>query len=89
MPAPVAAAGGNIYAVRPDGTGLRQLTHYAQAYRVLPGSYSPDGKSIVFATNAGSTNGNAVTKINVDGSNPLPLTAGANVAGWPACGTKT
>jgi TolB protein len=82
-----AGPGGNLYSVRPDGTELQQLTHYAPAYRVLPGSYSPDGKAIVFATNAGSTRGNAVMTINVDGGNPRPLTSGAQFDGWPDWGT--
>jgi Tol biopolymer transport system component len=47
---------GNLYTVRPDGTGLRQLTHYGSEVRVLQnGSFSPDGRSIVFATTAGAT----------------------------------
>ena len=47
--------GANLYTVRPDGTGLRQVTHIARSHRVLPGSYSPDGTSIVFATTDGAT----------------------------------
>ena len=41
--------GGNIYAIRPDGTGLKQLTDFAPGVEVLSSSYSPDGKSIVFS----------------------------------------
>ncbi len=41
--------GSNIYAIRPDGTGLAQLTHFGQTVEVLSSSYSPDGKWIVFS----------------------------------------
>ena len=38
----------NIATVRPDGTGLRYLTHYEGAAHANVGSYSPDGQFIVF-----------------------------------------
>jgi Tol biopolymer transport system component len=38
----------NIATVRPDGTGLRFLTHYEGPIRAYIGSYSPDGKYLVF-----------------------------------------
>jgi Tol biopolymer transport system component len=38
----------NIATVRPDGTGLRFLTHYEGAAEANVGSYSPDGQFIVF-----------------------------------------
>ena len=42
-------AGSNLYTVRPDGTGLKQLTHFPPATEVLSASYSPDGKWIVLS----------------------------------------
>ena len=51
-------SGGNLYTIRPDGTGLRQLTHFNprdEAPGALRGgSYAPDGNSIVFATYHGA-----------------------------------
>lgn len=41
--------GGNLYAIRPNGTGMKQLTHIRSDVEVLSSSYSPDGKSIVFS----------------------------------------
>ena len=41
--------GADLYRVRPDGTGLRQLTNYAPDVEVLSASFAPDGKSIVFS----------------------------------------
>ena len=38
----------NVATVRPDGTGLRYLTHYEGAAQASVGSYSPDGQFIVF-----------------------------------------
>ncbi len=48
-PEPGGFAGTDLYRVRPDGTGLQQLTKYAQEVEVLSASYAPDGKSIVFS----------------------------------------
>ena len=38
----------NIATLRPDGSGLRFLTHYQSGVHAFLGSYSPDGKFIVF-----------------------------------------
>jgi Tol biopolymer transport system component len=39
----------NIATIRPDGSGLQYLTHYqTQDVKALVGSYSPEGKYIVF-----------------------------------------
>jgi TolB protein len=40
---------GNLYTVAPDGSRLTQLTHYAPRKTVLLGSFSPDGRWIVFS----------------------------------------
>jgi Tol biopolymer transport system component len=42
-------AGSNLWTVRPDGTGLKQLTHFRSTIEVLSASYSPDGKWIVLS----------------------------------------
>jgi TolB protein len=41
--------GSQVYVVRPDGTGLRQLTRFKAGTIVLSYSFSPDGKWITFA----------------------------------------
>jgi TolB protein len=48
--------GQNLFTVRPDGTGLRQLTHFSGKTNLVNGSFSPDGESIVFATVVGAAN---------------------------------
>jgi TolB protein len=42
--------GGDLYLVHPDGTGLRQLTHFNPMAVALSASFSPDGKSIVYSS---------------------------------------
>jgi Tol biopolymer transport system component len=40
--------GSQVYVIRPDGTGLRQLTRFKPGTSVLSYSFSPDGKWITF-----------------------------------------
>jgi len=66
----------NLYTIHPDGTGLRQLTHFAVTDHVLPGSYSPDGKLIVFETTAGAVGGAPdVFVMNSDGTRLRQVTS--------------
>lgn len=85
--------GGNLYTIRPDGTHLRQLTHIARADGVELGSYSPDGKWIVFTTSAHATpwpNGERawpdVFKIRADGRGLARITHTKNWEGEPVWG---
>jgi TolB protein len=84
---------GNLYSVRPDGTRLRQLTHFPPSMRVLQsGSYSPDGASIVFATTAGATRGLGllpdVFVMRADGTDMRPVTRSRNWDGSPDWGPR-
>jgi Tol biopolymer transport system component len=45
---PVPGESVNIATVRPDGTDYRYLTHFADGRRAFVGTYSPNGKWIVF-----------------------------------------
>ena len=74
---------GNLYTVRPDGTGLRQLTHFRGVSKLGNGSYSPDGQSIVFSTIVGAVNppGASLTDVfimSADGTNIRPVTRARN-----------
>ena len=44
----------DIYTVRPDGSGLRRLTHARGKVRHLSSSFSPDGRWIAFARTPGA-----------------------------------
>jgi TolB protein len=72
--------GANLYTIRPDGSGVRQLTRFPSSVRVLDGSYSPDGTSIVFATSDGAVGGQLpdVYVMNADGTNVRTLTRTRN-----------
>jgi Tol biopolymer transport system component len=56
----------NVATIRPDGSGLRLLTHFRGGeVNALTGSYSPDGRWIVYRLeNAGTF---ALEKIRTDG----------------------
>jgi Tol biopolymer transport system component len=58
------------YTVRPDGTGLTQLTHFPFTHRRLfSATFSPDGSQIVFGKADGTGSGD-IWIMNADGSNP-------------------
>jgi TolB protein len=83
---------GNLFLVRPNGTTLRQLTHFNTTTRLLQsGSFSPDGRSIVFATTDGATrtprsNLPDVFTMRVDGTHITPVTRERNWDGSPDWG---
>ncbi len=78
------SAGGNLYTIRPTGTGLRQLTHFdaynQDAGALEAGSFSPDGGSIVFSTDQDAVeepSGNNLPDVFVmstDGTDVRPVT---------------
>jgi TolB protein len=62
-----------IYVIHPDGTGLKQLTHFDKGTIVASSSFSPDGEWIVFG--ASGVGGNAdLYVMRSDGSGVRPLT---------------
>jgi TolB protein len=73
----------NIYTIRTDGTGLRQLTD-ATGRKINNGldSWSPDGKKIAFVSNMGGTY--EIYTMNADGTGVTQLTHGpeAHRAAW-------
>jgi TolB protein len=85
---------GNLFVVRPDGTGFRRLTSFGAHVQLLQnGSFSPDGKSVVFATTARATKTRSsdlpdVFTMSLDGSRITPVTREKNWDGSPDWGTK-
>jgi TolB protein len=64
----------NIYSIRPDGTGLRQLTHDADGTTNNGfDSSSPDGTKLVYVSNRAGASYTLWT-MNADGSHPTRLT---------------
>jgi TolB protein len=64
--------GAQLFTIRPDGTGFRQLTHISG--NVEPGRWSPDGKQIVFARNARVGPSGDIYTINANGTGLRRLT---------------
>jgi Tol biopolymer transport system component len=76
-------ASSNVFTVRPDGTGLVQLTHTVGG-KINHGfdSWSPDGKKLAFASNR---SGNyQIFVMNIDGRSLTQITRGpeAHHAAW-------
>jgi Tol biopolymer transport system component len=81
------APGSVLYEVRADGTGLRRLTNVGGYHYVLTGSYSPDGHSVVFATDDGATGAFAdVFTLDLATGRRIQVTRTRNLDGWPAWG---
>ena len=62
----------DFWTVRPDGSGLQQLTHFEDGTLVLSASYSPDGAWIVHASNGVSGNADLFV-MRADGTGNQPL----------------
>src|SRR5689334_4583279 len=72
-----------LYVMRPDGSGLRQLTH--DSINDVDGDWSPDGRSIVFTRWQDSVQGMGIRRpdifvMNADGSGMHRLHAASGVA---------
>ena len=63
----------NVYAIHPDGTGLRQITNVAPGTKIYSSSYSPDGSSITFGM-TGVDGAADVFTMNADGTGIKPVT---------------
>ena len=90
-------AGGNLYTVRPDGTDLHQITHLGPTDGVELGSYSPDGKWIVFTTKVGATASTLggeprlwtdVFTMRTEGTGVTNITKSTNWEGTPDWGSR-
>jgi Tol biopolymer transport system component len=65
----------NLVTIRPDGSGMTNLTGFrGRTENAFAGSFSPDGKQIVFRIESGDTSSLAV--IDRDGGNLRRLTTG-------------
>jgi TolB protein len=79
----IAHSRGNLYTIKPDGTGRQQLTHFSARKRILQnGSYSPDGGSIVFATNATPDRARGAAELFVIGADGTHLQRLTHSGAW-------
>jgi Tol biopolymer transport system component len=88
------APGTNLYRIGVDGTGLRRITNVGVNHYVLAGSFSPDGSSIVYATDDGavpSPRGGTfadVFTMQLGTTTMSPVTRSPNLDGWPSWGSQ-
>jgi TolB protein len=80
-----ASFGGDYLCVRPDGTGMRRLTHFGARAQTGAAGWSPDGTSIVFA-NAGVDGNDDIYTMRSDGSGITPVTRTQTWESAPAWG---
>ena len=74
----------DIYEIRRDGTGFRQLTDRRGYLNRMP-DWSPDGKRIVFASDRQRRHERGdIYVMNADGTNQRPLTNSGIDNRWPA-----
>jgi TolB protein len=79
----------NVYVMRADGSGLRQLTHsHGNGVNNGANSWSPDGRKISFASNRASDGVFRVYTMDVDGSHVTPVTRGNGDAGRSSWGSR-
>jgi TolB protein len=81
-------AQGQLYVIRPDGKGMRQLTHVKDGTWLGSASFSPDGKWITFAK-AGVGGAADVFVMRADGGGIKPVTRTAlwdSAPDWGAAG---
>jgi TolB protein len=79
---------GQLYVIRPDGKGMRRLTHFKDGTWIGSASFSPDGKWITFAK-AGRGGAADVFVMRTDGSGIKPVTRTAlwdSAPDWGAAG---
>ena len=74
-----------IWSVRPDGSGLRELTEAGAGENDVDPAFSPDGKSILFSSTRGGEAG--VWKLSLDGSKPERICDG-DQAEWSPDGRQ-
>jgi TolB protein len=78
----VAKGSSNVFTIRPNGTGLKQVTDATGKLNSLLDSWSPDGKRIAFISDATGTF--EIYAMNADGGGATRITHGpeAHLATW-------
>ena len=81
-------AGSNLYTVKADGTGLKQVTRFPAGVEVLSASYSPDGRWIGFSR-TGRGGQPDIFAIRPDGSGLRQITRNAAWDSAPDWGPRS
>lgn len=78
------SAAGDIYTMRPDGSGVRRLTYVASTEQATQGSWSPDSRHIVYVLRRTTATlaARQVWVMNADGSNKHRLFADSFFSDW-------
>ncbi|HEY3335451.1 MAG TPA: hypothetical protein VGK16_09485 [Candidatus Limnocylindrales bacterium] len=73
----------DLWTIKPDGSGLTRLTHYADDHAfAVQATYTPDGARIAFVTaKVGSDDPWVMATVAADGSDPQPATSNGYIAG--------
>ena len=77
----------HYFTVRPDGSGLQQLTHFPSGTKLFSSSFSPDGTRIVFAMAPPGTKLPDVYTMAADGSDIQRVTTSSKWDSAPDWGT--
>lgn len=81
--------GNALYIVRLDGTALRRVSNVGGDHYVLTGSFSPDGRSVVFATDDGATGTFPdIFTMQLTTGRRTQVTHRRNLDGWPTWGSR-
>jgi Tol biopolymer transport system component len=73
----------NIATIRPDGSDLRYLTHNTDpGVHLLPGTYSPDGRYILFRRDEDRTDRSTLLEMRCDGTHVKVVRDGFSASGF-------
>jgi Tol biopolymer transport system component len=75
-----------IWRVRPDGSGLQQLTFPGDEHDRMP-SYSPQGDQIAFERDTADSSSATIMTMGADGSAPTPIQPDASDPSWGSAGS--
>ena len=73
---------GNIFTVQANGTGLTQLTQFAEPFNAVAPVWSPDGTKLAFSVGNMQGGGYTIWIMNADGSNQTSYPGSSFIYDW-------